>query len=452
MSQNVLSTAKVAVKKTLLKSAIGLVSKTSNKNWARLAWCFEKLTYGKPGKDAIRGFRKLVEMDHPSIGLVRRLLNDTNKNCREKFINSLIINGLLMNQEKKLKALGSSDAVPTAVLISPTMRCNLNCVGCYAGNYSKEDDLSPEIVERIIREGKEMGVAVFVFLGGEPLFYPQIFDIAKKHQDVYFQCYTNGTLIDDKIADKIIEVGNILPIISIEGYEKETDERRGQGVYKKVMQAMDILKNKKIPFGFSAAVTKKNVNLISSDEFIDFMIEKGAYIGWFFLYMPVGKGPDLSLMPSPEERRMLLDRDIHIRETKPLFIVDFWNDAPFVGGCIAAKEYIHITSKGDVEPCIFTHFAVDNIKEKSLKEVMNSDFFKDLRGRQPYNPNLFLPCMWIDNPEVSREVISKYHAYPTHEGADDVLVKDDLKVGIDAYSTKVKQVYEQVWKDQPQVK
>ncbi|MFA5048166.1 MAG: radical SAM protein [Patescibacteria group bacterium] len=452
MAQNVFSKVSTAVKKAALKSAIVLISNTSNKNWARLARLAENLTYGQSAKDAAKGFRKLVEMDHPSIGLVRRVLNDTNRNCRKKFITNLIVNGLLMSQEKKAEATSKDEAVPATVLISPTMRCNLSCVGCYAGNYSKADDMTVETLDRIIREGKEMGVSFFVFLGGEPLFYPEIFDIVKKHSDVYFQCYTNGTMIDEKVADKLIEVGNILPIISIEGFEKETDERRGQGVYKKVMQAMDILKKKKIPFGFSTAVTNKNVDLISSDEFIDFMIEKGAFIGWFFLYMPIGKDPDLNLMPTPEQRHMLLERVAHIRDTKPLFIVDFWNDAPFVGGCIAAKEYIHITSKGDVEPCIFSHFAVDNIKDKSLKQVMNSDFFKALRHKQPYNSNLYLPCMWIDNPEVSREIINKYHAYSTHGGADDILVKEDLKKGIDAYSAKVKSVYVEAWEKWPHKK
>jgi len=435
-----------------MRLAIKIVSHLPDQGLVALSYVAEKLTYGKPAKTVIKQFRELIKINHPSIGLVRRILNDTQPQIRKKLVDNLIINGFLLNQEKKLAATAVGEAVPTTILISPTMRCNLNCVGCYAGNYNKADDLTFFVFDRIIREAKDMGVSFFTLLGGEPLFYPHLFDILEKHQDVFFQCYTNGTLIDGAMADKISAVGNVLPILSIEGHEKETDERRGAGVHEKVLKAMDILKSRKIPFGFSVAVTNKNAELISSDEFIDDMIKRGAYLGWFFLYMPVGKGPDLSLMPTPAQRRMLVDRVAHIRETKPLFIVDFWNDAPFVGGCIAGKEYVHITSKGDVEPCIFTHFAVDNIKDKSLKEVMNSDFFRDLRRRQPYNENLYMPCMWIDNPEVSREVIAQFHAYPTHEGADDVLVKEELKAGVDAYAAKIKEIYDPLWEKMSQPK
>lgn len=168
-------------------------------------------------------------------------------------------------------------------------------------------------------------------------------------------------------------------------------------------------------------------------------------MGWFFLYMPVGKNPDLSLMPTPEQRRAMLERDEFIRSNKPLFIIDFWNDAPYVGGCIAANKYIHINHNGDVEPCVFTHFAMDNIKDKSLNDVMNSEYFKEIRKRQPYNKNLYLPCMWIDNPEISREFKERLKIYPTHTGADDVLVKKSLKAGINEYSKKVKSIYKPIW-------
>jgi MoaA/NifB/PqqE/SkfB family radical SAM enzyme len=332
------------------------------------------------------------------------------------------------------------------------MRCNLSCIGCYAGNYSKSDDMDYELFDRIISEAETMGVVFFTILGGEPLVLKEdLFRVAKKHSKAYFQFYTNGTLINQEVVDSLKKLGNLLPVISIEGYEKETDYRRGKGIYNKIMKAMDLLKENKVPFGYSVAITNKNAKIVSSDKFVDFMIEKGAFIGWHFLYMPIGSKPDLKLMSTPEQRRMLRDRWIHIRKTKPIFIVDFWNDAPFVGGCIAGKEYVHITSKGDVEPCIFTHFAVDNIKNKPLIDVMKSDFFKELRKRQPYSENLYLPCMWIDHPEVSQEIIKKFNAYPTHPGAEDILKDKKLKAGVKKYSKEVKKLFDPVWKSEKNI-
>jgi MoaA/NifB/PqqE/SkfB family radical SAM enzyme len=292
-----------------------------------------------------------------------------------------------------------------------------------------------------------MGVAFITMLGGEPLMLEDLFKLFESHPNMYFQFYSNGTLMTEEVAKKLAKVGNVAVMLSIEGFKKETDARRGEGIYERVLKAMDILKAEGVPFGYSTAVTSINEPVIASDEFIDMMVEKGALIGWYFLYMPVGKDPDLSLMPTPEQRVHLLEFDKHIRATKQMFIVDFWNDAPWVGGCIAGKFYIHITSTGDVEPCIFTHLAQDNIKDKSLQEVMESEYFKKLRSKQPYNENLYLPCQWIDHPEVSRELMKDLNLKVTHPGADDILVREDLKEGIDKYSARVKELYAQKWQD-----
>lgn len=323
------------------------------------------------------------------------------------------------------------------------MRCNLSCIGCYASSYTKSDDLEFELIDRIIQEGKEAGVAFFTILGGEPFIRDDMFRIYQKHSDATFLVFTNGTLIDNKVANKLVQLGNILPTLSIEGFEEETDERRGKGVYKKVLRAMEILKKHKIPFGYSVAVTRKNIETVTSDKFIDMMIEKGALIVWYFLYMPIGKDPDLDLMPTPSQRLYLKERRGYIRENKPLFVIDFWNDAPYVGGCIAAKYYIHINHRGDIEPCIFTHFAQVNIKNTSLKEAMNCQYFKEIRKRQPFSSNLYLPCMLIDHPEVSRGLYKNCHIYSTHEGAECLF--SDIARGLDEYSKCARDIYADVW-------
>lgn len=444
---SIYSGIKEGIQRKLIKQIIVGLGDASNENILRLANIFEKLPMaGQSTKASVKFVKNLIVQNHPAINLIKRILREMDPHYRDVFIDNFIIHGLLLNQKKRSEAESRGEAVPFTVLISPTMRCNLACVGCYAGNYSKKDDMSFEVFDRIVSEGEAMGSALFTILGGEPFVVKdELFSICRKHNKAFFQVYTNGTLITEEVADEMLKLGNIVPMISLEGFEKETDLRRGKGVYQKVMKTMDLLKKKGIPFGYSIVPTRKNIELITSDKFIDFMINKGAFIGWHFLYMPVGKEPDLRMMPTPEQRKYLNDRWYQIRNTKPIFVIDFWNDAPIVGGCIAGKFYIHITSNGDVEPCIFTHFAVDNIKNKSLKEVMHSEFFKELRARQPYHDNLYMPCMWIDHPEVGREIITKHKCYPTHEGADTILKSEKIKKGLDKYSKEVAKIYAPEW-------
>ena len=385
----------------------------------------------------------IVDENNPHYQLYRRIMVESNPHFRDKIFENYLIQGSLLNQRKRNRENKKGNVVPVSILISPTMRCNLSCVGCYASDYTKKEDLELEVIDRIINEGKEIGVALYTILGGEPFIRDDMFDIYKKHNDVFFNVFTNGTLIDEDMVKKLVELGNVVPTLSIEGFKEETDQRRGKDIYEKVSAAMSILKKNKMPFGYSVTVTSKNVDVITSDDFIDMIIDRGAVIGWYFLYMPIGKDPDTSLMPTPEQRLYLKERRDYIRLNKPLFIIDFWNDAPYVGGCIAGKHYIHINHKGDVEPCIFTHFAETNIKNTSLKDALNCGFFKEIRSRQPYNDNLYLPCMLIDNPEVMRELYSKCKIYPTHENATCLI--NSINGDIDEYSRKVKETYNSVW-------
>jgi len=429
----------------LSKKIINLISNLSDDNLERLMFIVEKTT-PKTHKGIVSKVMTLFKKNHPSLDLVKNFIRNTDTNCRDKLFINLILNGLILNQKKRNKFLRNQDLyVPTTILISPTMRCNFKCKGCYANDYKQEDGLSFEVVDRIVKEGKELGVAFYTMLGGEPFIWKDLFKLFERHKDTYFQVYTNGSLINENVVNKLLELGNVMPMFSLEGFDEKTDRRRGKGTYKHLTKVMSLLKNRKIPFGYSVFVTRENVEEVMSDEFVDMMIGKGAYIGWHFMCMPIGNKPDLKMMITPKQRVYMLKRGTEIRATKPLFIIDFWNDAPFVKGCIAARCYIHINSNGDVEPCIFTHFAQDNIKEKSLKEVLQSDFFKAIRKRQSYNDNLFLPCMLIDHPNVFREIHEEVKIRSTHPGAESLINK--LKPGIDKYSKEVKKLYKPIWED-----
>lgn len=433
------------LKKEAALEIFRILSKSSDENIIRFAAMAEKLASPnyKPMMGAVRD---MYEKRGPALILTKRIISGVDKRCQEKFLENFVLPELLGRLDKREKLLVQGSAALFTLLISPSMRCTLHCKGCYAENYKKEDDLPFDVLDRVVSEAEEMGAAYFTILGGEPFIREDLFDLYKKHPDSYFVPYTNGTVITDGIAKKLLEVGNVMPQFSVEGFEEDTDFRRGKGTYQKAMRAMDILRENKVPFGYSVCVTRKNAKTVMSDEFVDLMIKKGALLGWYFLYMPVCGDKNTELMPTPEQRNEQRLRRDYLRANKPLFIIDFWNDAPYVGGCIAAKHYSHVTNFGDVEPCIFTHFAQANIKNVSLKEAMDCEFFKEIRKRQPYVPNLLTPCMLIDNPQVSRELCQTCKVRSTHPGARTLM--NELKGDIDKYSSQVHQIFDKIWDDE----
>ena len=431
------------------RKILALVPYFSKENLIRLTYLAERVLtkYDPQVMGAIREVRRYFKEDHPSLELAKRIIKQLNPRCRDKLVENLFINAMFRGVDKcKEFATKYGFEPPWFMVISPTMRCNLNCKGCSTRKYTKDTDLPIEVVDRIITEAKkEMGMHFIVTQGGEMFVYDEMWKLYEKHNDVYFQVYTNGTLIDKKVAQRLAKLGNVAPMISLEGFREETDERRGKGVFDKVMQAMDNLREAGVLFGFSVTQTRTNTDVVTSFEFIDMLIEKGCYIGWYFQFLPIGKDPDISLVPLPEQRLKLKKFIEEVRATRPIFIGDFWNDGPFVGGCISSgRRYIHINHKGDVEPCAFVHFAVDNIKEKSLIEALNSGFFKFLRSKQPFSENLYAPCMIIDHPCILREAVKRFNAQPTHPDADQIL-KGEIARFLDEYSRKINKITQPEW-------
>ncbi len=362
------------------------------------------------------------------------------------FLNFLVNVNLKWLKNTQSKATGSYGlSTPYSILISPTMRCNLRCKGCYAGEYGKGDDLPTREVNRIISEGKQLGTFFYTILGGEPLVrWNELYKIMRKHDDCLFRVFTNGTLITDKVADQILKLGNVYPVLSVNGWEEATDEIRGPGAFEQILETAERLHRRGILFGNSFVFMRNNFEDLTSDQFYDFWIEKGSFFAWNFLYMPVGDKPDLECMPTPEQRRRMGDFVRSLRERKPFFLMDFWNDAPAVGGCIAGgRRYLHINHKGDVEPCIFAHFATDNIHDKSLQEVLASDFMTDIRMHQPHSDNLLTPCMIIDNPQILREVVERHQAYSTDGNSNQLL--NDYSEQLDNYAAEAHNTLDPVW-------
>lgn len=308
--------------------------------------------------------------------------------------------------------------IPWIILFDPTSACNLHCTGCWASEYGNRLNLSYEDMDNVITQAEELGTHAFLMTGGEPLVRKDdIIRLCEKHKKSEFQIFTNGTLIDDAFCKEMLRVGNLMVSVSIEGFEKENDGRRGKGVYQKVLHAMDLMRENKLLFGTSICYTSQNYKTVTSDEFLDLLIEKGASFIWYFHYMPVGNDASVDLLLNPEQREYMYHRVREIRGLeggKPIFAIDFQNDGDRVGGCIAGgKYYCHINSNGDVEPCVFIHYSNANIHEKTWLECLQQPLFRAYRKNQPFNENMLQPCPMLENPEILERMVKETGAIST---------------------------------------
>ncbi|MBS6611448.1 MULTISPECIES: radical SAM protein [Peptoniphilus] len=368
----------------------------------------------------------------------------------DKFVVNFLLNAGLFSEDLKKESREKYGCnVPWAILLDPTTACNLKCKGCWAAEYGNSLNLSYDEIDDIIKQGKELGIYFYIFTGGEPLVRKKdVLKICEEHSDCEFLIFTNSTLIDDEFADEMLRLKNIIPAISVEGPEFTTDSRRGDGVYNKVIEAMDRLKAKGLPFGISCCYTSANYDSIISEEFVDEMIERGALFAWYFHFMPVGKGTGKELLPKPEQRAYVYEHLREMRSRKPMFFLDFQNDAEYIGGCIAGgRNYLHINANGDVEPCVFIHYSDSNIREKSLIESLQSPLFMAYHDGQPFNENMLRPCPMLENPEMLRNMVKESKAKST-----DILEKEEVDELCDKckdYAVEWKPVSEDLWENSP---
>ncbi len=432
-------------KEKIVSLLLTLATSSSTENLVRMTYLMELIPKKNYYRERIRWIRQLIRDNHPSIEFPRRILREIHPNQRDKWITNLAVNHLLSGTNKRKEWQEREGYYPpSTVVISPTMKCNLSCYGCYAGDYEKSLELSLEEIDSVLNQMKEMGVYFAVISGGEPFFKTDIFEIFRRHSDMVFLVFTHGGLIDEGIVAKLVEVGNVMPAFSLEGYERETDERRGPGHFQKVMKAMDLLREAGLSFCGSFTQTRQNTPIITDDRYIDMLVRKGVFALWLFTYVPVGRKPNMELMATPQQRDLLRQRLIEFRATKPMLFIDFWNDGPIISGCIAGgRKYFHINANGDIEPCVFCHLAVDNIRRTTLRDALRSPFFQKIRDRQGEHENLLRPCMLIDHPEVGRELFAADGVRPTHEGADEIFT--GLAERVDAYAGAYAEIADPAW-------
>jgi len=271
--------------------------------------------------------------------------------------------------------------VPPIIIFSITHKCNLNCKGCYEKSIrpAAKKELSDKQLRSIIKQSHDLGVSFFVIAGGEPFTRKYFFQITKEYQDMIFAIFTNGLLLTEETLKTIKRQKNVVPLISLEGCEEETDEVRGKGVYSRLEKTMKNLKQHGLFFGTSLTLTSKNFNTIMSEEFIQTLINLGCKFFLFAEYNPIKPGTE-NLMVKNAQRSEIMQRMKTFREKWPALFIAVPGDEEAIGGCLAAgRGFIHISAEGNVEPCPFAPYSDMNLNKVSLKEALNSEFLKKIR-------------------------------------------------------------------------
>ncbi len=354
---------------------------------------------------------------------------------------------------------------PTFLLLAPGKACNLRCPGCYSDSDDNRNHLEWSLFDRIVDEAKTLwGERFFVISGGEPFAYrsegKDLIDLFEKHNDCFFIVFTNGTLINDEVGGRLTKAGNALLCVSIEGFRELTDARRGDGMFDKIVETMGRLKRDKIPFGVSLMATRQNTEEILSDEFMDFIMGKGALLAFVFHYMPIGRSFSIELMPTAEQRAWMWKRSWEIVREREFFMPDFWNHGTCVDGCLAAGGhgqggYFYIDWNGAVTPCVFMPYSPVNIRDayaqgKTLNDVWQHPFFQAVRQWEydyvDDGRSMISPCPNRDHHDELERLLMKYELEPTDSNAADTLVDPEYTAGLVAYNRRFEAIADSIWK------
>jgi MoaA/NifB/PqqE/SkfB family radical SAM enzyme len=333
-----------------------------------------------------------MEMNHRKrlngkiIGLIRQAL-------RISLYNPGLAWFLLITLLRQRKAAGTRELweeegihVPPFMIASITRRCNLNCLGCYARarNKKQHGEMSLQRLNELMDEARDLGFAFALLAGGEPLTRPGILDVTEAHPEILFPLFTNGTLLTESISERIAGQKNVIPVLSLEGLEAETDCRRGPGVYNHLLQAMSLLKRKRIFFGISLTVTRKNIDLVTCESFVRQLAARGCRLFFYVEYIPVREGTE-DLVVSSLQREELDRKMSEMRRRFNRLFISFPGDEKIYGGCLAAgRGFVHIGPEGGLEPCPFAPYSDTDLRVTSLKRGLSSVFLEQIRQSEEH--------------------------------------------------------------------
>ncbi len=342
--------------------------------------------------------------------MAKRVLFETNKRLLWKFIWNMGFKGIC-SVERFKRRLRRGEYFPPFLYLSIVNSCNLRCQGCWADVTAPQQAMDVESVDRVIREAKVLGNSFFGILGGEPFMHPELLTILARHPDAYFQVFTNGHFMTDEVAQQLRRLGNVTPLISIEGNEIISDERRGRdGVFNKTMQGLRKSVEHKLLTGVATSVCQTNFDDLVNGEWVDRLIDLGVMYVWFHTYRPVGPDAEPALALSREQQRRLRQFVVDTRAEKPIGVVDAYYNHDGVALCPAATGISHhISPWGDIEPCPIVQFAAESIHDsKSLWDTFTgSEFLSDFRSLATSSTR---GCIILERPELVEQLVQKHGA------------------------------------------
>jgi MoaA/NifB/PqqE/SkfB family radical SAM enzyme len=344
--------------------------------------------------------------------LAKRVLLESDKRLVWKAIWNFGVKGIRAVQLHKAR-LKRGEFFPPFLYVSIVNSCNLRCQGCWVDVAAKQEKIEVDAMDRLITEAKAMGNAFFGILGGEPFMHPEILEIFRRHPDCYFQVFTNGHFITDEVAQELRRCGNVTPLISIEGNEIVSDERRGRdAVYSKSMQGIQNCLKHKVMTGVCTSLCQTNFELLS-EKWLDRLIEMGVMYTWFHIYRVIGPDANPQLALTPEQQLQVRKFVVEQRAKKPIIIIDAYYDGEGRALCPAATGFTHHVSPwGDIEPCPVIQFAKESIyDERPLRDVIGqSEFLRDFREMAAQHTR---GCVVLERPDLLLQLAEKHGAKDT---------------------------------------
>lgn len=341
--------------------------------------------------------------------MAKRLLLETDKRLLWKLVWNAGVKGVRSIQKHKQR-LKRGEFFPPFLYISIINSCNLRCQGCWMDVTAKQARIEAEDMDRLIREAQSMGNAFFGILGGEPFMHDELLDILAKHPKCYFQIFTNGQFITPEVARRMRQLGNVTPLISVEGNEIISDQRRGRAeVWGRTMEGLHNCLDHKLFTGVCTSLCQTNLDLLN-EAWLDRLIEMGVMYAWFHIYRPVGPNPRPELALNPDQQRRAREFVVRMRAQKPIAIVDAYHDG--LGGalCPAATGFTHhVGPWGDIEPCPVIQLAKDSIYDgRSLQEIFSDSAF--LRDFREMAATYTRGCILLERPDLLLELAARHGA------------------------------------------
>ena len=349
-----------------------------------------------------------------SLKLARRVLLETDKRLLWKLAYNMGLRGALSVHKHK-RRMRRGQFFPPFLYVSIINSCNLRCQGCWVDVAHKQQTISPDAFHTLVREARQMGNVFFGIVGGEPFMHPHLLDMLEEHPDCYFQIFTNGHFITPERAKRMWQLGNVTPLISVEGSQIVSDERRGRaGVLSKTMQGLHNALDAGVFTGVCTSLARTNIDDTLKEEWIDTLIDMGVLYTWFHVYRPMGPNPNPDLCLTREQALRARKFVVEMRAKKPIVIIDAYHDGDGKALCPAANGISHhINPWGGIEPCPIVQFSKESIHSTAADsrplrdKFLSSAFLADFRKLAQETTR---GCIVLERPDLLKKLVEAHGA------------------------------------------